>query len=123
MATKMTSMNFAFGILMLGMSAAVPAQSTNGSLRGMVLDPSGALIPQAQVTVTNAAGFSRTLTSDSDGVFQLSHLAPGSYSVSINASGFTSALDSVQVAGDKVTSEEVKLGISVVQEIEVSAND
>ncbi|WP_182278141.1 carboxypeptidase-like regulatory domain-containing protein [Granulicella sp. 5B5] len=123
MTNKTASTTLALGILMLGMSAAALAQSTNGTLRGTVLDPSGALIPQAQVTVTSAAGYTRTLTSDGTGNFQLAHLAPGSYSVSINAIGFTPALESVHVTGNKVASEQIKLGISVSQQIEVSAND
>jgi hypothetical protein len=125
MTKKTLLTHFALGLtLMLGTTATVLAQSANGSIRGTVLDPSGALIPQAQVTVSNATGFSRTFTNGSKGTFQVSHLAPGSYSVSINATGFTSALEGgVEVMNDKVTSENIQLGISVNQEIEVSAND
>jgi YbbR domain-containing protein len=124
--TKKTSLiHFALGVsFLLGMTGTVLAQSTNGSIRGTVLDPSGALVPRAQVTVSNASGFSRTLKSDATGNFDVAHLAPGSYSVSIQANGFTPALEGgVQVAGDKITREKIKLGISVNQEIEVSAND
>src|ERR1700753_4317626 len=61
--------------LTLGMTSVALAQSTNsntqaaggesvrGSIRGTVLDPSGALIPEAQVTISNANGFSRTIQS------------------------------------------------------------
>jgi hypothetical protein len=109
---------------MLGMASTALAQSTNGSIQGTVLDPSGALVPRAQITVSNAAGFSRTLKSDATGNFDLPRLAPGSYSVSINATGFTPALEGgIQVVGSKTTREQIKLGISVNQEIEVSAND
>lgn len=114
----------ALGIsVMLGMTVTVLAQSTNGSIQGTVLDPSGALIPHAQVTISNATGFSRTIKSGATGAFEVSHLAPGSYSVSIDADGFTSKLDSeVEVANGKITQENVTLGISVDQEIDVSAN-
>jgi hypothetical protein len=128
--TKQTSLiSIALGVTaMLGMTALGLAQSANGTpagtIRGTVLDPSGALIPQAQVTITNASGFSRTLKSGAMGAFVAPHLAPGSYSVSINAAGFTPALEGgVRVVGDKVTQENVKLGISVEQEIEVVADD
>lgn len=114
---------FALGsVLAIGMTAAVPAQSTHGSIRGTVVDPSGALVPQSQITVTGANGFSRTTRTSATGRFAVSDLAPGSYSVSINANGFTPALDGgVEVTGDKVTRENIKLGISVNQEIVVSA--
>jgi len=122
MTKKTTLATFAFG-LVLG-TGTVLAQSTNGTLRGEVLDPSGALIPEAQVTISNSNGFSETISSGSTGTFEASELAPGSYSVSINALGFTSALESgIEVSADKVTLEDVKLGISVDSEVDVFADD
>jgi hypothetical protein len=122
MISKSTRTLFSLATLTLALSASALAQSADGVLRGTVLDPSGALIPQAQITVSNADGFTRTLTSDPNGAFEVSHLAPGGYSISINANGFTPALDSIQVEGNKVANEDIKLGISVLQEIEVDAN-
>jgi hypothetical protein len=118
-----TSKKFALCLfLTLGMSSGLLAQSNHSSIHGTVLDPSGALIPKAQVTVTNADGFTRTLESDEAGAFEVLGLAAGTYSVSINASGFTPALAGVEVAQNKVAEESVTLGISVNQVIEVSAN-
>ena len=124
MTKKTAFIHFALGIAFtLGMTSTMLAQSTNGSIRGTVLDPSGALIPGAQVTVSTADGFSRAIKSGATGAFTVSHLAPGSYSVSINAVGFTPVLEGgIQVIADKVTRENIMLGISVNQEIEVSAN-
>jgi hypothetical protein len=124
MTKKSLASKFALGtFLMIGMASVLPAQSTSGTLRGTVLDPSGALIPQAQLTISSANGFARTIKSDSTGSFELANLAPGSYSVSVDAAGFTPALEGIRVATSKVTTENVTLGISVNQEIEVSAND
>jgi len=123
--TKKTLTRFALGLTLMASGAL--AQSTNaipnGALQGTVFDPSGALIPRAQVTITNSTGFSRTLKSGATGSFSVPHLAPGNYSISINATGFTPALEGVRVVSDKVTHENVKLGISVEQEIEVVADD
>jgi len=122
--TKKTAVQLTFGLsLMLGMAATTLAQSTTGTIRGTVLDPSGALVPRAQVTINSASGFSRTVQSSGTGTFEVPNLAPGSYSVNINALGFTPALDGVQVVGAKVTQEQVKLGISVASEIDVNADD
>jgi hypothetical protein len=67
--------------------AASPA--TSGTLRGHITDPTGALIPGAQVTVSNSSGavVSRT-TADSSGSYSISGLAPGGYVLSAAFSGF-----------------------------------
>jgi hypothetical protein len=125
MLNKTLLRHFALGLtLTAGITATALAQSTNGSIRGTVLDPSGALIPRAQVTISNTTGFSRTIASSATGTFALAHLPTGSYSVSIDATGFTPTLEgAVQVVSHKVTRESITLGISVNQEIEVSANE
>jgi len=124
MTKKNAATQFAFGLaLTLGMAATGLAQSTNGTIQGTVLDPSGALVPQAQITITNTTGFSRTLKSGATGAFEVPHLTPGSYSVSINAMGFTPALEGIKVVGNKVTKDNIKLGISVFSEIDVNADD
>jgi Carboxypeptidase regulatory-like domain len=116
--------HFALGLtLMFGVTAGVLAQSTSGVIQGTVLDPSGALVPRAQVTITNSTGFSRTLKSGATGGFEVQHLAPGIYSIGINAPGFTPALEGVHVTSDKVSHENIKLGMSVEQEIVVYADE
>jgi hypothetical protein len=84
------------GIWILILSAflsGVPAfaQTTNGLMTGVITDPSGALISQAQITVTNqGTGVSRTTVSDSKGYYIVPQLAPGIYSVSVKMAGFAS---------------------------------
>ena len=116
--------NIALGCsLMFAMKATVLAQSTAGTISGTVIDPSGALVPEAQVIIANESGFSETLRTSSTGTFELRDLAPGSYTVSINATGFTSALENAQVVKERITREDVKLRIAVDQEIDVFAGD
>jgi hypothetical protein len=117
--------SLSFGLsLMLGMAAGSAfAQSTSGTIRGTVLDPSGALVARAEITITNADGFTRTLKSGATGTFQALHLAPGFYSVSVNAAGFTPALEGdIEVDDNKVRDEKITLGISVNQEIDVTTD-
>jgi hypothetical protein len=125
MNRKTTLIHLALGAAsMLAIASTGFAQSANGTLRGTVLDPSGALIPGARITISTPAGLTRSIKSSPTGTFKLTHLTPGTYSVAIDAIGFTPALEGgIQVAGNKVTREDVKLGISVYQQIEVSAND
>jgi Carboxypeptidase regulatory-like domain len=60
-----------------------------GSLQGTVVDASGAVIPDATVTITNrATGMKMTQSSTSAGFFNLSPVLPGTYSVQVEAKGF-----------------------------------
>jgi hypothetical protein len=64
------------------------ADELYASIRGTVIDQSGALVPDARVTVTNiATGLSKTVTSK-DGEFSILQLPVGNYSVKIEKPGF-----------------------------------
>ena len=66
------------------------SSSTTGTVRGQVLDPQGAVIPNATVTITNpATGVVRTVMSGSDGSYQAPQLNPGTYRIEVNVSGFS----------------------------------
>src|SRR5262245_10303513 len=63
-------------------------QST-ATLLGRVVDPSGAVVPSAQVTLRNrSTGIERTTASDAAGNYQLAAMAPGPYEAKVQASGF-----------------------------------
>lgn len=81
----------ALGTILLGLTLGALGQSnTTGTLNGIVLDPSGASIPGAAVTVTDT-GTQQVfhLQSDIGGRFVVSNLSPGSYDVSVSHAGFT----------------------------------
>src|SRR5271155_3264721 len=62
---------------------------TNGSIRGIVNDPSGAVVPGAAVTATlTGTDSKRSVTSDKDGGFDIPELAVGAYDLSAEAQGF-----------------------------------
>src|ERR1700677_3400035 len=71
-------------------AAAPPtAPVTTGTLRGHITDPSGALIPGAKITVSNASGSPvGSITADSSGAYAVSGLAPGGYVLHATFSGF-----------------------------------
>lgn len=78
------------GLLSCFCSAPLFAQQ-QATINGTVTDPSGATIPGAQVTVTNSAtGVSHTVTTNSDGAYQIPQLEIGSYNVKVTSSGFKS---------------------------------
>ena len=69
--------------------ASAVAQTTTGSIYGSVVDPSGAVIPNATVTATNTAtGATQTRTSNAAGEYTFPALDPGNYAVTAKVSGF-----------------------------------
>ena len=59
-----------------------------GQLGGIVVDPNGAVVPGASVTVNTQSGTNFTTTSDSEGRWVLGGIAPGPVSVTIGRAGF-----------------------------------
>jgi len=73
--------------------AVVPAQSTNGSISGRVIDPSHAVIANANVTAVNAGtNFRYETTTNNSGEYYLTNLPPGSYRLEVEKTGFKKLL-------------------------------
>src|SRR5215510_4961410 len=71
----------------------VAAQVTTGDITGRVLDPQGNVVGGATVTARNTAtGFSRSTTTNDSGDYTISQLPPGKYEVTVEAKGFSKAL-------------------------------
>ncbi len=65
------------------------AQSDLGTIRGSVSDPSGAVVPNASVTAINqGTGTERKVVTDDAGVYTVTNIPAGVYSVVIEAAGF-----------------------------------
>jgi len=78
-----------FGVVMFLASGRLSHAQTTAQLSGSVQDPSGAVIPGAQVTIIDeATGVSRTVQSNGQGLFVFPALVPDSYTVKATASGF-----------------------------------
>jgi len=72
-------------------SAHAQSQSINGTIRGRIADPTGAVVGGASVTATNpAVGYNRTITAAQDGYYVLLNLPLGEYTVVFSAPGFSS---------------------------------
>jgi len=66
------------------------AQSNAADLQGYVRDQSGAVVVGATVTARNpATNFSRDVTTNDEGYYQITNLPPGSYEVTVEAPGFS----------------------------------
>src|SRR6516165_2966816 len=76
-------------ILFLVYPLAVRAQQLTATLTGTVTDSSGAVIPNATVTVTlTTTNAVRTVQSDASGSYVVTSLPAGTYTVSVASSGF-----------------------------------
>jgi hypothetical protein len=63
----------------------LPAFAQTAALHGTVIDQTGAVIPNATVTVTDAAGVSHSAVSDRSGNYSIPQLLPGSYTLQASA--------------------------------------
>jgi len=85
--------------------------ATPGAVNGTIVDPSGAVVANATVTVTGPVG-TRAVQSDTQGQFAFDRLAPGSYSVRAQAQGFqTAELQQVAILANKPANLQVTLQV------------
>src|SRR3989442_5670367 len=83
---------FGAALVLLLTCAASFAQQTTGNITGRILDQQSAAVPGATVTAKNpATGFTRSEASDSEGVYRLTGLPVGTYDITAELQGFTTA--------------------------------
>lgn len=97
--------------------------AVRGSIVGVVMDPSGAVIPSATVTITGPTG-TRTQATAGDGRFNFGVLTPGMYTVKVEKEGFkTAQLGNVEVATGRTSSLRLDMETGQVSEtVEVSGS-
>ena len=104
---------------------AVQAQVETGQITGTVTDPTGAVIPNANITAKNVAtGATRTTATTNSGVFVLPNLTPGTYELAIAAQGFATVKRELAVnVGARVGADaQLKVGnTSTTVEVAASA--
>src|ERR1700719_4149119 len=90
------------------------AQTYTGAINGTVTDPSGAVIPNAEVKArAKATDITRTTTTTSDGEFAFQDLPIGSYAVIVTATGFPElTVDNVEVSQGSIYTLPAKLSMS-----------
>src|SRR6185437_11860560 len=105
-------------ILTFGVSAAFAQTGGEGAVEGTVMDSTGAAIPNATVTAVNqASNVSTTRTSTSAGLFRITPLIPGVYTITVKANGFSTLTQkNVEVNGLTVTGLNPKLSPGAVDE-------
>ncbi len=118
---------FVWMVLQLGVFGVVApgfAQFQNGTLRGVVLDQSGAVVPNAKVMVTNEnTSIEASTTTTSAGVYTFPALLVGSYKLRVEVSGFkTYVRPGIQVLAAQVTDVIANLEVgSIATEVVVES--
>src|SRR5712664_4609547 len=98
-------------LVVLSLAVAANAQTFRGSINGTVTDPSGAVVPNAQVKATESAtGIDHTSVTTSDGAFAFQDIPLGFYKVTVTAAGFpVYTVDKVEVTAGTIHTLPVKL--------------
>ena len=112
----------AISVILLLLSAPLGGFASSSEINGRVLDPSGAVIVQAQVTATNVAtNIKRTTTTNEQGIYRFLHLPPGEYNLRVSHAGFrTTDLLGIVVHVTQTVEVNVSLRLgSVVQTVTV----
>lgn len=111
-------------VFLLTVAFALPcrASAQTGSIHGTVVDPSGAQVPRAHITLTQGDHVLRE-DSSADGYYSFRSVPPGSYTLSVTVKGFA-PLTLPDVTVEAGQAKELKLSLTIaVQQQDVTVND
>ena len=96
------------------------AQNTNATIRGQILDPTGALVSDAQVLIVNKNTGVTVFNgkTDSAGAFVAPQVIPGTYKVTVSAPGLKDAvIDNLVATVAQVASVDVNMQVGIATEV------
>jgi hypothetical protein len=103
---------FLLGLSVLMLPSALKAQVANGVITGRLADSTGAVVSNAQVTLTKVdTGLTLTTKSNSNGIYTFSSLQTGPYKVQVTQSGFKNAETSLTLAVGQTASIDLNLEV------------
>src|SRR5260370_23287885 len=101
---------FIFSLLLLVTGAM--AQGTSGNISGTVTDATGAVIPNAAVTVLSPiSGHTQAAQTDANGQYRFSNLPFNRYHVSVAVKGFRSAAQDAIIRSAAITTVDFRLAV------------
>jgi hypothetical protein len=121
MAAPVRAGGAAGGVFLAEAGASLAASP--GQLGGVVLDPSGAAIPGAQVAVTNAGtGFAESTVTDASGRWMVTNFPAGRAKIKTDATGFNSTVEDINYDPSRGAQYPMTLGVGATAEtIQVNA--
>ena len=104
-------------LVLVGVGMMLYGQGTSASLTGYVTDPSGAAITGATVTITNlGTNFTQTVKTDGVGAYLLRPLPLGTYSLTIDATGFVHySQKGIELTANLSATQDVRLKVGAGQ--------
>jgi hypothetical protein len=116
--SKAISTSIVFCVALLFVCVALQAQAPTGTILGTVTDSSGAVIPQATITITNkATGNPRNLTANAEGLFSAPALPAGDYEVRGEREGFRTTVRDASVLAGSDTTVNLALTVGASKEV------
>ena len=114
----------AVALLFLGLATNAAAQAGTGQIVGTVFDTSGAVVPNAKVTVVSKEmGLTRELQTGNAGDYRAVLLPPGHYTITVTHPGFKTFKTEVEVTVGAALTVDTTLTVGAATEVvEVTAN-
>jgi hypothetical protein len=125
-ASRVVRHIFLSTILFFLMAGFLRAQAPGtGAITGRIYDPSGAIVPDARVSVVNEeTNWTRMVTTTLEGLFRVPLLLPGNYSVVVEAAGFQQkTIRSIPVVVTETAVVNVRLELSSAANVKVQVID
>lgn len=96
----------------------------NVAIGGVVMDPTGAAIANAKITVTQkSTSVAHTSTTSAGGQFNITSLPPSTYTVTVEATGFKKYVQDIVMLADQVRDMDIRLEVgATTQEVTVAAS-
>ena len=105
------------GVVVVLAAVFVLAQQARGSLRGLVKDELGAAIVGATVTIIDPSGTAKTAVTNGEGVYTVTGLTPGKYTIIVAAQGFAPSDETeVDVAAGQRQTLDVDLKVTIEEQ-------
>ncbi|PYT04483.1 MAG: hypothetical protein DMF65_01985 [Acidobacteria bacterium] len=104
-------------LLMLACGATAFAQTSRGTINGIVKDPAGAVVSGASVEIVNkATNQKRSTTTNEDGLYRLDAVDLGDYDLTIRATGFKTVTNTgIQVQANHITTIDAQLEVGTTE--------
>src|SRR5579872_7243752 len=106
-----TELSYAVSVcLLLGVAVSAPGQEPTGIITGTITDSSGAVVPNATITIMHkATGAVRTTVANGQGLFSAPSLLPAEYQVRVEQPGFRTVVAAAQVEAGGTTSLDLTI--------------